>query len=69
MKFTSVLIIFIIFFSKRISAQLFPSSCDGTATVSVIDNPISPCLNGGYTLKFEDNFNGNSLDMDKWELI
>ena len=27
-----------------------------------------PCNNGSYYLAFEDNFDGNSLDVSKWEI-
>ena len=48
--------------------SVYGSIAQNCQTSAVSLDSISGCSGGEYRLVFEDNFDGNSLDMDKWDI-
>ncbi len=49
-----------------ISKQTFAQSCEWISTMPT--SSFDQCRDGSYVLAFEDDFNGGSLDLTKWEI-
>ena len=64
-KITYVSVLILI--TTNIYAQIIPDPTLCLKT-GIILNGMPPCTTGDYYLAFEDNFNGNALDLTKWNI-
>ena len=66
MKKSALLLALFWIFSMPIHAQFFSDNCSGGKNILPVQD-INLCNNSEWVLVFEDNFDGDSLDLTKWK--
>lgn len=54
----------------KLSVIMIPVTCAWYGKAQILIDPyyISPATKNGYKLIFRDEFNGNNLDLQKWDI-